>query len=41
MNAYNGRLRTYLTANRVMETLAFHTISGCDMIAKFGYRECR
>jgi hypothetical protein len=41
MSAYNGRLRAYLTANHVMETLAFHTISGSDMIAKFGYRECK
>jgi len=40
MNTYNARLRAYLTANRVMETLAFHTISGGDMIGKFGYREC-
>jgi len=40
MSAYNARLRAYLTANHVMETLAFHTISGSDMIAKFGYREC-
>jgi len=23
-----------------MDTLAFHTISGSDMIGKFGYREC-
>jgi hypothetical protein len=41
MNHYNGKLRAYLTANRVMETLAFTTISGSDMIAKFGYRECK
>jgi hypothetical protein len=40
MSAYNGKLRAYLVANRVMETLAFHTISGGDMIGKFGYREC-
>jgi hypothetical protein len=40
MSAYNGKLRTYLVANHVMETLAFHTISGSDMISKFGYREC-
>jgi hypothetical protein len=40
MSAYNGRLRAYLVANHVMDTLAFHTISGSDMIAKFGYREC-
>src|SRR5215470_2889880 len=28
MSAYNGRLRAYLTANHVMDTLAFHTIAG-------------
>jgi hypothetical protein len=41
MSAYNGRLRAYLVANHVMDTLAFHTISGSDMVSKFGYRECR
>ena len=40
LNAYNARLRAYLTANRYMDTLEFHTISGADMIRKFGYREC-
>jgi len=40
MGAYNGRLRAYLVANGVMDTLAFHSISGSDMISKFGYREC-
>ena len=40
LNAYNNRLRTYLVSNRYMGTLAFHTISGGDMIDKFGYREC-
>jgi hypothetical protein len=38
--AYNPRLRQYVTANHYMDTLAFHTISGRDMIGKFGYREC-
>jgi hypothetical protein len=38
--AYNAGLRNYVTANRYMETLAFHSISGRDMIRKFGYREC-
>jgi len=38
--AYNPRLREYVTANHYMETLAFHAISGRDMIGKFGYREC-
>ncbi len=41
MNAYNDRLRAYLVANHAMETFAFYMISGRDMIAKFGYRECR
>ena|SRR5947209_8658076 len=40
LDAYNARLRAYLTANHYMDTLAFHTISGADMIRKFGYREC-
>lgn len=40
INSYNGRLRSYLTANRIMESPAFHTISGRDMISKFGYRAC-
>lgn len=38
--AYNGRLRSYVTANHYMETLEFHSISGGDMIRKFGYRAC-
>jgi hypothetical protein len=40
LDAYNARLRNYVTANRYMDTLAFHSISGSDMIRKFGYREC-
>jgi hypothetical protein len=40
LSAYNTRLREYVTANHYMDTLAFHSISGRDMIAKFGYREC-
>jgi hypothetical protein len=40
INAYNARLRAYLLANRIMESSAFHTISGSDMIRKFGYRPC-
>ena len=38
--AYNASLRDYVTANHYMDTLAFHSISGRDMIRKFGYREC-
>jgi hypothetical protein len=41
MKHYNAKLRAYLVANRIMETISFTTISGSDMITKFGYRECR
>ena len=40
MNHYNAKLRAHLVANRIIETIAFTTISGSDMISKFGYREC-
>ena len=40
MRAYTAPLRDYLVANRAMETLEFHTISGRDVIEKFGYRAC-
>lgn len=41
MNSYNSKLRAYLVANRAMETPAFHTISGSDMISRFGYKACK
>ena len=40
MNSYNGKLRSYLTARRIIESPQFHTISGRDMISRFGYRAC-
>jgi hypothetical protein len=40
MRSYNGKLRAYLVSNRIMESAAFHTISGRDMIRRFGYRQC-
>src|SRR5712691_561306 len=40
LGAYNAPLRAYLTSNHYMDTLDFNTISGRDMIQKFGYREC-
>jgi hypothetical protein len=40
LNSYNSRLRGYLIANRIMESPVFHTISGRDMINRFGYRAC-
>ena len=39
--AYRPRLRSYLKANRYMETLEFRAISRQDMISKFGYPACR
>jgi hypothetical protein len=41
VNSYNTRLRKYLREHLVMESPAFHTISGRDMIRRFGYRACR
>ena len=40
LNSYNGALRNYLVANHIMETTSFTTISGRDIIQKFGYRSC-
>ncbi len=40
LNAYNSSLRSYLVSGGYMNTLAFHTMSGADMISKFGYKEC-
>jgi hypothetical protein len=40
LSHFNGKLRTYLVSNHYLDTLDFHTISGADMIQKFGYREC-
>jgi hypothetical protein len=40
LSAYNASLRDYVTSNHYMDRLEFHSISGRDMIQKFGYREC-
>jgi hypothetical protein len=40
LESYNARLRNYLTAGNHMSSSAFHTISGSDMISRFGYKEC-
>ncbi len=39
--AYNAPLRAYVTSHHFMDTLEFHSISGAEMISKFGYRACR
>jgi hypothetical protein len=41
LNTYNAALRQYVTDNHFMETLAFHPISGHDIIRRFGYPACR
>lgn len=38
--AYNERLRRYLDEHYGMETRRYFTVSGQEMIEKFGYREC-
>ena len=38
--AYKPALRQYLVSNHYMDTLAFHTMSGRELIDKFGYRAC-
>jgi hypothetical protein len=40
ISSYNPKLRAYLVSNGIMESPAFHTISGRDMIRRFGYRHC-
>ncbi len=40
LNSYKPKLRHYLVSNGYVETFDFHTISGRDMVAKFGYRAC-
>lgn len=40
LSHYNSSLRDFLVSNHYVDTLAFHTISGSDIIDKFGYREC-
>src|SRR5580658_1841716 len=38
---YNAALRQYLMDNHFMDTLAFHAISGSEIIKRFGYPACR
>jgi hypothetical protein len=37
---YKPSLRQYLVANHYMDTHEFHTISGRELIDKFGYKAC-
>jgi hypothetical protein len=38
--SYNSRLSAYLDEHHALDTPAFFTISGTDMVRKFGYRRC-
>ena len=40
LNAYNPKLRQYVTEKGYLTRLEFSTISGADIIDRFGYREC-
>jgi hypothetical protein len=40
MNAYNAKLRRYVTANGYLAKLEFSSISGARIIDEFGYKEC-
>jgi hypothetical protein len=37
---YNANLRRYLLEGHYMDTEAYHTLTGSDLIDRFGYREC-
>ena len=39
--AYKPALQQYLTQNHYMDTFAFHTISGRDIVKRFGYPACK
>ena len=41
LDAYNPALRKYVTDGHFMDTFDFHTISGREIIARFGYPACR
>jgi len=41
MSTYRPSLRKYLNSNHVMERFEFHTISGDEMVRRFGYAACR
>jgi len=40
LDSYNDKLRAFVTANHYMDTPQFHTISGSEIIQKFGYKQC-
>lgn len=41
LNSYNPALRKFITDNGYMETFTFRSISGRDIIGRFGYPACK
>ena len=41
LSFYKPALRQYVTANHFVDTLDFHSISGSEIISRFGYPACR
>jgi hypothetical protein len=41
LGTYNFALQQYVSANHYMNTPEFHTISGREIMKRFGYRACR
>jgi hypothetical protein len=41
LSTYNDALRKYVTDNHFMDTFAFHSISGSEIVKRFGYPACR
>lgn len=41
LSTYKPALRQYLTSNHFVDTFDFHTISGEEVIKRFGYPACR
>ena len=41
LSTYKPALQQYVTANHFMDTLDFHSISGSEIIRRFGYPACR
>jgi len=39
--SYKSALQQYLTQGHYMDTFAFHTISGRDIVKRFGYPACK
>ena len=41
LGAYNSALRQYVLDHHFMDTFAFHSISGREIVSRFGYPACR